>query len=94
MATILAPDDLNKEMLVTVHSIKGSDEHMPLMGQAFVVKAVERPFVVLHHYATKQVIPALDERIFQFMKVSQEFADAQVDTRPQKEHPMMAFFGK
>ena len=91
---LLQPDDLNVGDFITVHSIKVGDEEsqpQPIFGQAFTILSIERPFVAVEHYASKTRI-TLDERFMNFQRVSKEFAEAQVDPRPQGD-PLMMLMG-
>lgn len=73
---LLQYDDLETDQLICVHSIKGSNDAAPIMGQAMIVNAVCFPFFIGTIYASGEVL-TLDVRFLKLMKCSKEFADAQ-----------------
>lgn len=82
-----SPDDIQVNDFVCIHSHKEHDHLMPVFGHAFKVKAVNRPFFVMEHFGSKDRC-TFDERMFQFMKVTEDFAKAQV-APPQPQQPQM-----
>jgi len=73
---LLQFDDLEAGQLICVHSIKGSNDAAPIMGQAMTVNAVCFPFFVASLYANGEVL-TLDVRFLNLMKCNKEFAEAQ-----------------
>jgi hypothetical protein len=89
-SSILAPDDLEVGGLYTVHSLKGSDQPIPIAGLAFRVTAINLPFFVAR-LANPTVPPVtLDVRYLDFMRVSEEYAKAQAGA-DQPESPIPGF---
>ncbi len=83
--SLLAPDDIKVNDFIAIHSHQEHDHLMPVFGHAFKVKAVQRPFFVVEHFATKDRV-TFDERMFKFMKVDEDFAKAQVEPpKPQQQ---------
>ena len=77
---ILAPDDIELNQYICVHSIKGTKESAPILGQSLHVKAINLPYVVgmVLSDPSKPVI-TLDYRYLNFMKVTPEYVKAQED---------------
>lgn len=73
---LIQEDDLETGMLLCVHSIKGSNDAAPIMGQAMTVNAVCLPFFMATVYGINEML-TLDVRFLRLMKCNQEFADAQ-----------------
>jgi hypothetical protein len=80
---LLQNDDLEVGQLICVHSIKGTNDAAPIMGQALTVNAICFPFFIATVYATGDSL-TLDVRFLHFMKCSKEFADAQKSAAPRR----------
>jgi hypothetical protein len=75
-STLLAPDDLNVDDLVTIHSIKADNTTTcPAMGVALQVKAINFPYFTVRTMGGQPLI--MDTRFLNFMRVTQEYADSQ-----------------
>lgn len=82
-------DDFEIGGLYTVLGFKNQPNlHVAYAGQAFKIKAINLPFVVVDMVGAD--MPAtLDTRLLNVMKVSKEFAEAQlVDSKQQKQYEM------
>lgn len=73
---LLQLDDLENGQLICVHSIKGSNDAAPIMGQAMTVNAICFPFFIATIYGSGEVL-TLDVRFLNLMKCNKEFAEAQ-----------------
>jgi hypothetical protein len=79
-------DDLENGQLICVHSIKGSNDAAPIMGQAMTVNAVCFPFFMATLYSNDEPL-TLDARFLNLMKVTKEFADVQKKASRPKRGP-------
>ena len=76
--TILADDDLEIGQLLCVHSMKGNNEPVPVLGQSVMVKAICFPFFVVQMLSDPRLpIFTFDVRMMNMMRVSQEYVKAQ-----------------
>lgn len=81
--TVIHPDDLKENEYYTVHALKGKykkDGPQAILGQAFLVKAIQLPYLVGFLTADGTQPITLDVRDLDFMRVSKAFAAAQVRT--------------
>lgn len=76
-------DDLTVGQLLCVHSIKGSNDAAPIMGQAMKVTAVCLPYF-LAKLVTNNELLTLDVRWLRMMVVTPEFAAAQKNSPPKR----------
>ncbi len=76
---LVQPDDLEIGHYYAVHGLRNDPEHpVPVAGMAFRVKAMNLPFVIGQIVAEpSQPAITFDVRFLSFMRVSQEFVDAQ-----------------
>lgn len=74
---LIREDDLEKNQLHCVHSIKGTTDAAPIMGQAFLVTAICLPYFVAKLCCNPQEVLTLDCRYLNLMQVTQDFAEAQ-----------------
>ena len=94
---IVESDDLNVGEFYAVLGLKEQPEHpLPISGQSFIVKAINRPFIV-GELAVQGGHPpiTLDTRLFNFMKVDQDFVKAQLGSvqQQQQENPLELILG-
>lgn len=73
---LIYEDDLAEGQLLAVHSIKGTNDAAPIMGQAFKVVAVCLPYLVCSLCRGNEPL-TVDVRYLNLMKVSEQFAAAQ-----------------
>lgn len=74
---LIREDDLEKDQLLCVHSIKDTPEAAPIMGQAFLVTAICLPYFTAKLVSNPQEVLTLDCRYVNLMRVTQDFAEAQ-----------------
>ena len=76
--TILAPDDITEGDLIAIYEFKKEKMPVNLMGMAFKVTAVCRPYIVGTIFADPHKEPVtLDIRFMDFMRVTPEYVKAQ-----------------
>jgi hypothetical protein len=81
---ILAEDDFELDQLVVVHSLKGTLDTAPIMGQPLKFKAICLPFIIATIVLENRPI-TLDARYLHFMKISEEFVRAQMSLPNQQQ---------
>lgn len=79
---LVREDDLEKNQLLCVHSIKGTTEAAPIMGQALLVTAICLPFFTAKLVSNPQEVLTLDCRSVNLMRVTRDFAEAQKHLDP------------
>lgn len=83
--TILPEDDIELEQLLTVYNLKlAPNEPHNIMGQAFIVKNICLPFLIVHFLDNPNHPQTLDTRFLNFMRITPEFALAQQPTKKTK----------
>jgi hypothetical protein len=78
---VLGPDDFEVGQLVCVYNMKKApDEAASIMGQSVEIKAICLPYFVVKVLSdASNPIITLDSRFLNMMKVTKEFAQAQID---------------
>jgi hypothetical protein len=82
--TLLMEDDLEAGQLICVHSIKGTTDAAPIMGQSLTITSVCLPYFTAILYADPDELLTLDVRYLRLMKVTEEFAKAQKRMKPKR----------
>jgi len=80
---IVQEDDLVVGQLLCVHSIKGTDDAAPIMGQSMIVTAICLPYFTAKLLASNELL-TLDVRFLRMMAVTAEFAKSQKQDLPKR----------
>jgi hypothetical protein len=80
----LMEDDLEAGQLICVHSIKCTNDAAPIMGQSLTITSVCLPYFTATIYADPNELLTLDVRYLRLMKVTEDFAKAQLRMKPKR----------
>lgn len=86
----VAPDDLEKDHYYAVTGCNcGCKKPIPISGHAFKCTAVNRPFIVAEMVEDPSQPQTFDTRLLSFMRVSDDYVEAQrPKVQPNEPHPM------